>query len=118
MGSIPGLTQWVEDPALLGLGCRLVAEAPIRPLAWEHPYAVGMTLKRHTHTHTQKGAGHINDALLTTWALAGHEYLKGRAALGRAEKTDRAQPGGLVSNLVGKPQLSFLLRRQDSLRPL
>ena len=55
-GSIPGLAQWVMDPALLlscGVGCRcgldpallwlwrsLVATAPIRPLAWEPPYAV------------------------------------------------------------------------------
>ena len=30
-----------SDPALLRLWCRLVAIAPIRPLAWETPYAVG-----------------------------------------------------------------------------
>ena len=29
------------DPALLWLWCRPVATAPIRPLAWEPPYAVG-----------------------------------------------------------------------------
>ena len=56
-GSVPGLalgvkdpTQWVavscgggcrsgSDPALLWLWHRLVAIAPIRPLAWESPYA-------------------------------------------------------------------------------
>ena len=36
-GSIPGLTQWVKEPALLWLWCRLSAVAPIRPLAWELP---------------------------------------------------------------------------------
>ena len=28
-----------SDPALLWLWCRLVATAPIRPLAWEPPHA-------------------------------------------------------------------------------
>ena len=40
-GSIPGLSQWVKDLALLWLWCRLVATAPIRLLAWEPPYAAG-----------------------------------------------------------------------------
>ena len=54
-GSVPGLAQWVNDPALsCGVGCRRgsdpallwlwhrpVAAAPIGPLAWEPPYAVG-----------------------------------------------------------------------------
>ena len=30
-----------SDPVLLGLWRRLVATAPIRPLAWEPPYAMG-----------------------------------------------------------------------------
>ena len=30
------------DPALLWLWCRLEATAPIRPLAWEPPYAAGV----------------------------------------------------------------------------
>ena len=70
MGSIPGLDRWVKDPALLwalvwvtdsawilhrcGCGIGWVAAAPIWPLAWEHPYTVGMALKRHTHTHIHK----------------------------------------------------------------
>ena len=56
-GSVPGLAQWVKgssvavscgvgyrrglDPPLLWLWCRLVATAPIGPLAWEPPYAAG-----------------------------------------------------------------------------
>ena len=30
-----------SDPALLWLWCKLAATAPIRPLAWEPPYAAG-----------------------------------------------------------------------------
>ena len=35
VGLLPDLTQWVGDPALLWLWRKLVATAPIRPLAWE-----------------------------------------------------------------------------------
>ena len=35
-----------SDPALLGLWRGLAAAAPIRPLAWELPYAMGVALKK------------------------------------------------------------------------
>ena len=34
------------DPELLWLWCRRVATAPIRPLAWEPPNAVGAALEK------------------------------------------------------------------------
>ena len=52
-GLIPGLAQWVKDPELYDLWCRLqtwlgshisVAVASValmQPLAWEPPYATG-----------------------------------------------------------------------------
>ena len=59
---IPGIAQWVKDlavpsamgvgcrrssdPELLWLGCRPAATAPIQPLAWEPPNAMGAALKR------------------------------------------------------------------------
>ena len=45
-GLIPGLAQWVKDPALLWLWGRPAAGAPIRPLARELPYVAGVALKR------------------------------------------------------------------------
>ena len=56
VGLIPGLTQWVKDQVLPGAvvqvadvariwhccsQCTPGAVAPIRPLAWELPYAIG-----------------------------------------------------------------------------
>ena len=46
LGSIPGLAQWVGDLVLLWLWCRPAAVAPIRPLAWEIPYATGAPLNK------------------------------------------------------------------------
>ena len=56
-GLIPGLAQWVKDPALLWLWCGPVATAPIRPLAWEPSNAVGSALekaKKEAKTNKQK----------------------------------------------------------------
>ena len=41
------------DPALLWLWCRPAAAAPIRPLAWEPPYATGAALKKKKTKNTQ-----------------------------------------------------------------
>ena len=35
-----------SDLALLWLWCRLAAVAPVKPLAWEPTYAMGVALKR------------------------------------------------------------------------
>ena len=53
-GSIPGLTQWVKDPALLWIWHRPAARAPIRPLAWEPPYAAGAAQEIATTTITKR----------------------------------------------------------------
>ena len=57
VGSIPGLASSGVgrrrglDPALLWLWHRLAAVAPIRPLAFEPPYAAGVALKRQNKTN-------------------------------------------------------------------
>ena len=64
-GSVPGLAQWVKDPVWLWLWGRPAATAPIQPLAWEPPYAVGAALKRQktknkTHNPIKKWAEDLN----------------------------------------------------------
>ena len=51
--SIPDLAQWVKDPVLLWLWHRLVATVPIRPSAWEPPYATGVAPKRQRQKQKQ-----------------------------------------------------------------
>ena len=45
VGSISGLAQWVKDLVFLWLQCRPAVAAPIQPLTWELPCAVGTALK-------------------------------------------------------------------------
>ena len=46
------------DPELLWLWCRPVVVAPIGPLAWEPPYALGMALKSQKKNKKQKTEDH------------------------------------------------------------
>ena len=68
--SIPGQGQWIKGfsiavnfsvgprhglySVLLWLWCRLAAAAPIRPLAWELPYATGAALKSKKYNKKRK----------------------------------------------------------------
>ena len=54
--------------ALLWLGCKLAAAAPVRPLAWELPYAVGTALKgRKKKKRGRRGRRRRNIFLLRDW---------------------------------------------------
>ena len=46
-----------SDPMLLWLWCRPATRAPIRTLAWEIPYAMGMALKRKKKKKEKKEGG-------------------------------------------------------------
>ena len=69
-GSILGLAQWVKDLALLScdvscrhgldlvllwLWCRLLAAAPIQPLAWELLYATGVAPRKKKKKKMKEG---------------------------------------------------------------
>ena len=43
-----------SDPVLLWLWCRPAATAPIGPLAWEPPYAMGVALEKAKRQKDQK----------------------------------------------------------------
>ena len=78
-GLIPGLAQWVKDAsvavscgvghrrgldlALLWLWCRLVTTAPIRPPAWEPPYATDTALEKTKRQKKKKEKKKINSFL-------------------------------------------------------
>ena len=70
-GWIPGLAQWVEDLALLWLLHRLAATAPIRPLAWEPPYAVGAALEKDQKNEKRKNKENylVSDSIFNNFHL-------------------------------------------------
>ena len=77
-GLIPGLAQWVKNLvscgvsrrcgsalALLWLWGRPAAVAPIRPLAWEPPYAMGVALKSKKKKRTMFHC--LTTGLMASW---------------------------------------------------
>ena len=71
-----------SDPTLLWPWCRLAATAPVRPLAWEPPYAASVALKRQK---TKNKTNIINDSQIqpTNWSLPVGRGKGGRARAGR-----------------------------------
>ena len=52
-----------SDPALLWLWRRLVAAAPIGPLAWESPYAAGAALEKAKKKKDKKKSVQCDDLM-------------------------------------------------------
>ena len=55
------------DPALLCLWRRPVATAPIRPLAWEPPYAEGAALEKTKNKQTKKKLKTLGVPVVVQW---------------------------------------------------
>jgi len=66
-GSIPGLVQWVKDPALLWLWCRPAATVRIRPLAWEPLYAMRTALEMTKRQKKKRKKKKENQQEPTVW---------------------------------------------------
>ena len=80
-GSTPGLAQWVKDPALLWLWCRPVATAPIRPLAWEPPYATGAALEKAKKDKKKKKSIESMNQLIPDSVSKSFNYIRGKKTL-------------------------------------
>ena len=66
-GSIPGLAQWVKDLVLPWLWRRLAAAAPIQPLAWELPYAMGVALEKAKRQKKKKKKFFFGALIVAKW---------------------------------------------------
>ena len=108
-GWIPGLTQGSKDPALLRLWCRLGATAPMRPLAWEPPYAAGAALKSKNKETNEKTEKLDEKTWEKVWAAFDQEEGEAQKAQVMKEKWDRWTPS------KRRPQLSERqVRKQES----
>ena len=95
------------DPALLWLWHRLPAVVPIRPLAWELPYALGMALKK---KKKKKATG-----IKGSKKVRGQEKPKGRAGvdLGLAEWTELSPMVSNEGQIIPLPPPSQVLKMGD-----
>ena len=62
-----------SDPALLWLWNRLVATAPVLPLAWEPPCAIGATLEMAKRPKKKKTSGryvHVTFLIKFVWRFS------------------------------------------------
>ena len=66
-GLIPGLAQWVKDPALLWLWWRPAAAALIGPLAWELPFAAHVALKKQNSNSKQNKTTPMHIKTFARW---------------------------------------------------
>ena len=103
-----------SDLALPWLWCRLAAIAPIRPLGWEPPYAVGVALKRQK-TKKQKQKNII--CILNSTCI--YEYhisrIKGRVRPFQVEKVMISHCSGTLVPYAGKIHVLFLWYFQCSI---
>ena len=85
-GSIPGLAQWVavscgvgcrhsSDLMWLWLWCRSAAIAPIWPLAWKPPCAVGVALKKTKNKQTNQKKNQLTWSWRTLYFLEPENWL-------------------------------------------
>ena len=58
-----------SDPRLLWLWLRVAATAPIRPLAWEPPYAMGVALEKTKNKNKQKNTQKTDETKKTPTTL-------------------------------------------------
>ena len=120
-GSIPGLAQWVKDPALLRLWCRPVAVAPIRPLAWEPPYASDVTLKREKRWITEQ---RLPGGIRACYDLAPPPSLTPRSCCACGVREGSLTPGVTEGHLIvslpqsSAPAVNFLLEVPERSRDL
>ena len=89
-----------SDPALLWLWCRPEATAPIRPLAWEPPYAAGAAQRNSKKTKKKKKKEKAQGEFLL-W-LSGLRIRLGSSHCGAAEMnlTRIHEVAGLIPGLI------------------
>ena len=83
-----------SDPVLLWLWHRLVATAPIRPLAWESPYAVGAAQEIAKRQKAKKKKKKIVKRQFTEWERIFENRMSGKELISTYKEPATQQENG------------------------
>ena len=102
-----------SDPLLLWLWCRPASTAPIRPLAWEPPYATGSSPRKGKKTKQNKTKNKKQNNETKRWFLEKINKIDKPLASSTKKKRERTQINKIITREVIVETTQIKKRERD-----